>query len=202
MRYVMLVLSLMMCQEQAVAGKGDGKFWFGSKTQGAGKSSAAKPGDSYLYRGDSRPPVVGASGSKGVFNEGFVPKGQNKDLQAHLSHRGDSGYVSMSSSQTSAQRYAYGATGARQKEGYMYVVKPDNLGDGVWVPGKYGKDPAVQRNQEYAVEGRIPASNIVGAYHYTKGSTKPDKWMDNPGYKYGDSSKYTPDCGKKDCQIM
>ncbi|KAM3471130.1 hypothetical protein MY8738_009459 [Beauveria namnaoensis] len=90
--------------------------------------------DGLFYRGDSRPPAV-------VFAEGFSPQGSNQNLQNHLSFAGNSGLVSV-------------------------IGRLRRPRDGYWVPGIYPpeKNPAVARNQEFAVVGKVPESSISHAY--------------------------------------
>ncbi|EGX89650.1 hypothetical protein CCM_07902 [Cordyceps militaris CM01] len=112
-----------------------------------------------FYRGDSRPPSV-------IFSEGFGPQGSDKSLRNHLSFVGNSGLVSLSRSPETAESYAFGRSGEKLQTGYVYVIAPKDLPDGYWVPGIYApeKNPAVARNQEFAVAGSVPASSISHAY--------------------------------------
>ncbi|OAA56388.1 hypothetical protein ISF_07456 [Cordyceps fumosorosea ARSEF 2679] len=115
-----------------------------------------------FYRGDSRPPSV-------IFAEGFAPQGNNPSLRDHLGFAGNSGLVSLTRDPSRAEHYAFGRTGAKTEKGYVYVVSTKDVPDGFWVPGLYNpaKDPAIARNQEFAVAGSVPASSISHAYEIT-----------------------------------
>lgn len=144
----------------------------------------------FFFRGDSRPPMT--ADHQGIFDTGFLPQGTNTDLQAHLSFRGDSAYISTSRSDITAQRYMFGRTGQHQHEGFLYVIAPDALPAGYWIPRIYPQDTAVQFNQEFAVYGPITPDNIAGAFHYTQSEDEPIEWLPNPHYQYMRSSPYNP----------
>ncbi|KID80909.1 Heat-labile enterotoxin IIA, A chain [Metarhizium guizhouense ARSEF 977] len=156
------------------------------KSPGGGK-------DGLFYRGDSRPPAV-------VFAEGFSPQGTNKDLLNHLSFGGNSGLVSVSRNPQQADLYAFGRSADGATKGYMYVINAKDLPDGYWVPGIYApeKNPAVARNREFAVGGRIDGSSISHAYEVTKDkphstSTK----INNDNYAHKKSSSCFGFLGKR-----
>lgn len=124
-------------------------------------------------------------------------------MKDHLNFKGDSAYVSTSRSETAAKNYMYGRTGERGSDGYVYVMDAQKMNDGHWMPGKYGKDPAVQRNQEFAVDGAVKPESIVGAYHYKEGNSRPDKWIKNPNYaKEPSSPQYKPSSCDKNCVVQ
>ncbi|XWX00430.1 hypothetical protein V2A60_008450 [Cordyceps javanica] len=131
-----------------------------------------------FYRGDSRPPSF-------IFTKGFAPQGGDKSLRNHLSFVGNSGLVSLSRSPETAESYAFGRSGEKTTKGYIYVISPKDVPDGYWVPGIYTpkKNPAVARNQEFAVAGSVPATSISHAYEVTgdKPSSRRTKIM-NPDY--------------------
>lgn len=132
-----------------------------------------------FFRGDSRPPSE-------IFRDGFVPKGKNTNLVRHLSFEGPSGLVSLSKSIFSAGRYAFGRPADGNQKGYIYVIAHSGVPRGFWVPGIYPpeKNPAVHRNQEFAVAGTVPGSSISHAYEVKLGFTFPDavKRFKNPEY--------------------
>lgn len=144
----------------------------------------------FFFRGDNRTPT-GADGT-GVFDTGFVPQGTNPDLNRHLSFAGNSAYVSTSRSDIAAQSYMFGRTGMRTRQGFLYVIAPDDLPDGYWIPGIYRRAPAVRANHEYAVFGHIDRRHIAGAFHYSDDATNPIEWIPNPHYAYAHSSPYNP----------
>ncbi|KFG81441.1 hypothetical protein MANI_024592 [Metarhizium anisopliae] len=130
---------------------------------------ASRGGQSGIfYRGDSRPPSE-------IFKTGFAPQGADKSLQRHLNFAGDSGYVSLTRSVTTAEKYAFGRSAAQNKIGYIYVVAPVNVPDGYWIPGIYTKDPAVRFNQEFAVGGAVKGSSISHVYQVSRDD--PSKWL-------------------------
>ncbi|EJP63775.1 uncharacterized protein BBA_07419 [Beauveria bassiana ARSEF 2860] len=149
------------------------------KSPGGGK-------DGLFYRGDSRPPAV-------IFAEGFSPQGSNKDLQNHLNFGGNSGLVSVSRSPQTAEGYAFGRSADGATKGYIYVINAKDLPDGYWVPGIYPpeKNPAVGRNREFAVVGKVPESSISHAYEVTsnKPSSRSTK-IKNENYAF----KKSPSC--------
>ncbi|PHH74429.1 hypothetical protein CDD82_4945 [Ophiocordyceps australis] len=109
------------------------------------------------------------------------------DLQKHLSFQGQSGYISVTRSLSTAQGYAFGRRAPQQTAGYVYIISPESLPDGHWIPGLFPKDNGVQRNQEFAVPRRIPASAIAGAYQFERkrGKVVLRKWTANAAYKGG-----------------
>ncbi|PHH79951.1 putative enterotoxin [Ophiocordyceps australis] len=135
--------------------------------------SSSKQGE--FFRGDSRSPT-------GVFSKGFSPKGSDMDLKKHLSFAGNSGYVSLTRSKSTAETYAFGRTGEKKSVGYVYKVAPSESARGFWVPGMY-KGPEVSRNQEFAVAGKVPAQNIQGAYSVdSKNPKSPKQWVPNKNF--------------------
>ncbi|KAM0664908.1 hypothetical protein ACQRIU_006292 [Beauveria bassiana] len=157
------------------------------KSPGGGK-------DGLFYRGDSRPPAV-------VFAEGFSPQGSNQNLQNHLSFAGNSGLVSVTRSPQTAERYAFGRGADGATKGYIYVINAGDLPDGYWVPGIYPpeKNPAVARNQEFAVVGKVPESSISHAYEVTRDqpSTRSTK-SKNDKYAFQKSPSCFGFLGKRD----
>ncbi len=139
------------------------------KAPGGGK-------DGLFYRGDSRPPSV-------IFSSGFTPQGSDMSLRNHLSFAGNSGLVSLSRDPQTAQSYALGRSADKAQKGYIYVVAAKDVPNGYWVPGLYNpdKNPAVRRNQEFAVAGSVPAESISHAYEVTadKPSAKGQKIKNN-----------------------
>ncbi|KID64677.1 uncharacterized protein G6M90_00g111960 [Metarhizium brunneum] len=123
------------------------------------KVSGGKQG--VLYHGDSRPPAE-------VFKSGFTPQGGDTNLQHHLSFTGNSAFTSVTRSPQSAERYAFGWTGAQKHKGYIYVIAPKDVPRGYWVPGIYPSDRVVINNQEFAVQGAVTGSSIVHAYEVPK----------------------------------
>ncbi|OAA77278.1 Bordetella pertussis toxin A [Akanthomyces lecanii RCEF 1005] len=122
-----------------------------------------------FYRGDPRP-------YSEIFQKGFTPQGKDMNLQHHLSFTGNSGFVSVSRSPSAAEMYAFGRTDAKVEKGYIYVIAPEGMPDGYWVPGIFPpqKNPAVRRNLEFAAAGPVAAQSIVLAYEVSR---------DNPGAK-------------------
>ncbi|KAM0743828.1 hypothetical protein ACQRIT_001142 [Beauveria bassiana] len=116
-----------------------------------------------FFRGDSRPPSL-------IFATGFQPKGSDPSLINHLSFAGNSGFVSLTRNPHTAEQYAFGRTGSKKEKGYIYVIAHKNVPDGYWLPGIYPpeKNPAVHRNQEFAVLGAVPAESISHAYEVTR----------------------------------
>ncbi|KAM3503346.1 hypothetical protein MY11210_008755 [Beauveria gryllotalpidicola] len=131
-----------------------------------------------FFRGDSRPPSV-------IFSRGFEPQGSDPSLRNHLSLAGNSGLVSLSRSPQAAERYAFGRTGDKKEKGYVYAVSHKNVPNGYWLPGMYPpeKNPAVHRNQEFAVAGAVPAESISHAYEITRAKPSArDKKIKNEDY--------------------
>ncbi|KAM3528351.1 hypothetical protein NHJ13051_002475 [Beauveria bassiana] len=116
-----------------------------------------------FFRGDSRPPSL-------IFATGFQPQGSDPSLINHLSFAGNSGFVSLTRNPHTAEQYAFGRTGSKKEKGYIYVIASKNVPDGYWLPGIYPpeKNPAVHRNQEFAVLGAVPAESISHAYEVTR----------------------------------
>lgn len=184
-----VLLSLCLVSTAVLAEKIDGVHEADKATE-ISQIAVPKSPTGFFFRGDSRHPTHPYG--EGIFDTGFIPQGNNPDLLAHLSFRGQSGYVSTSRSDIAAQYYMFGQTGARASDGYLYVIAPDNLADGYWVPGIYRRDLAVQRNLEYAVFGAISPENIAGAFHYMSSDTQPVEWIPNPHYRYTENSPYNP----------
>lgn len=184
-----ILMSLMLVNTQVFANKIDGRHE-ASKAADIAKIKVKNSPKGFFFRGDSRPPK--ADGGRGIFVTGFEPQGTNPDLNAHLSFRGDSAYVSTSRSDIAAQMYMFGRSSEHHSEGYLYVIGPDDLNEGYWIPGIYRNDQAVQRNQEFAHYGAIEASHIAGAFHYSAGNNNPIEWIPNPNYLYGLYSPYNP----------
>lgn len=142
-------------------------------TISAAEASKAKmPGlreNGLFYRGDPRPYTE-------IFQKGFTPQGSDMNLQHHLSFTGNSGFVSVTRSPSTAEIYAFGRTDTKVEKGYIYVIAPEGMPDGYWVPGIFPpeKNPAVRRNLEFAVAGPVAAQNIVFAYEVSR---------ENPGAK-------------------
>lgn len=115
-----------------------------------------------FYRGDSRPPSI-------IFDTGFAPQGSDMSLRNHLSFAGNSGLVSLSRSPETAEQYAFGRSADKAQKGYIYVIAAKDVPDGYWVPGLYApeKNPAVRRNQEFAVAGAVRPESIAHAYEVT-----------------------------------
>ncbi|KAM3505955.1 hypothetical protein MY10362_002645 [Beauveria mimosiformis] len=116
-----------------------------------------------LFRGDSRPPSL-------IFATGFQPQGSDRSLTHHLSFAGNSGFVSLTRNPQTAEQYAFGRTGGKTEKGYIYVIAYKNVPDGYWLPGIYPpeKNPAVHRNQEFAVLGTVPGGSISHAFEVTR----------------------------------
>ncbi|KAM3438363.1 hypothetical protein NHJ13734_004236 [Beauveria thailandica] len=116
-----------------------------------------------FFRGDSRPPSL-------IFATGFQPLGNDPSLINHLSFAGNSGLVSLTRNPHTAEQYAFGRTGGKTEKGYIYVISYKNVPDGYWLPGIYPpeKNPAVHRNQEFAVLGAVHAESISHAYEITR----------------------------------
>jgi hypothetical protein len=184
-------VALLSCvlTTQAYAEKIDGKHE-ADTAEVVGRIKVAKSPEGFFFRGDSRRPE--SADGQGIFDIGFQPQGNNPSLIAHLSFRGDSGYVATSRSDIAAQRYMFGRTGSGNSEGYLYVIAPDQLPNGYWIPGLYPNDPAVRANQEFAVYSGVPANNIAGAFHYAIDANTPIEWIPNPNYAYSSTSAYNP----------
>ncbi|PHH59375.1 putative enterotoxin [Ophiocordyceps australis] len=122
-----------------------------------------------------------------IFQNGFTSQGSDTDLQKHLSFVGESGYISVTRSLSTAQDYAFGRQASQQNTGYIFIISPENLPDGHWIPGLFPKDSAVQRNQEFAVPRQIPASAIAGAYKFKRkhGKVAVREWTANTDYRGG-----------------
>ncbi|PHH59512.1 hypothetical protein CDD81_3127 [Ophiocordyceps australis] len=139
-----------------------------------------------FFRGDSRAPEE-------VFRDGFRPQGANMDLQQHLSFAGGSGYVSLSRSQAASRLYAFGRSADGNSAGYVYVVVPEQLPEGYYIPRLFPNDRTVRINREFAVAGAIPAGSIAGAYTYENGiADVPTGWLPNQGYAYSEHRRYDP----------
>lgn len=143
-----------------------------------------------FYRGDPRSYTE-------IFQKGFTPQGSDMNLQHHLSFTGKSGFVSVTRSPTTAEIYAFGRTDAKVEKGYIYVIAPEGMPDGYWVPGIFlpEKNPAVRRNLEFAVAGPVAAQNIVFAYEVSrKNPGAKGKRIANENYR----AKSLPPClGRK-----
>ncbi|KAK2589576.1 hypothetical protein QQS21_012745 [Conoideocrella luteorostrata] len=123
-----------------------------------------------FYRGDTRPPSE-------VFAHGFSPQGTDADLHHHLNFAGNSRYVSLTLSAATAERYSRGRTGSKTDVGYVYMITPQNVPNGYFIPDIFN-EPAVLRNFEFAAAGDIPASSIVGCYKVYKDG-KTSAWIRN-----------------------
>lgn len=187
--YHLAVLLACLLTSFAFAEKIDGNHE-ADNAQSISQIKVANSPKGFFFRGDSRSPTHPEG--RGIFDIGFHPQGHNSNLNAHLNFHGNSGYVSTSRSDIAAQRYMFGRTGSHTEEGYLYVISPENLPDGYWIPGIYTRDPAVQMNQEFSVYGNIPPQNIAGAFHYTYSEQNPIEWIPNPHYHYARTSPYNP----------
>ncbi|PHH73546.1 hypothetical protein CDD82_5388 [Ophiocordyceps australis] len=152
-----------------------------------------------FFRGDSRAPEE-------VFRDGFRPQGTNMDLQQHLSFAGGSGYVSLSRSLAASRRYAFGRSADGNRQGYVYVVVPEQLPEGYYIPRLFPNDRAVQINREFAAAGAIPGGSIAGAYTYENGNADaPTGWLPNQAYGYSESRPYDPSrdwCFANICSLL
>lgn len=137
-------------------------------------SDAAKKGgdapEGFFLRGDSRNPDT-------VFQEGFTPQGNDQSLRNHLSFAGNSAYIPLTRTTTTAQSYAFGRTGSGSTTGYVYLISATAFDptfgalpfpNGHWVPAIFPNDPAVRQNNEFAVSGIVRPEFIAGAYEYMK----------------------------------
>lgn len=118
--------------------------------------SVCKGGKTYVYRGDSRTPSE-------VFKNGFAPRGNNLNMQRHLSGgASDDGFVSTTRNPSVAIYYAaQRARDTNQAEGFLYEIEiPNGVLGTNWrdIPAEYPNDRAVQANQEIAYGGTIPGA--------------------------------------------
>ncbi|KAM4063718.1 hypothetical protein HRG_006839 [Hirsutella rhossiliensis] len=168
-------------------GKPDGQREDIPASKAATKKDKGTTESGVFFRGDSRAPDE-------VFKSGFQPQGRDMDLQRHLSLSGGSGYVSLSRSSASARPYAFGRTGEKKEKGYLYLVAPNNVPNGYYLPEVFSKDGAVRGNREFAVAGAIPPSAISGAYELdSKDPKAKPQWKANGSYGF----KKLPCSGKK-----
>jgi RHS repeat-associated protein len=124
-------------------------------------ASAVGDDSSTVFRADSRGPDE-------IFSKGFTPKGTNMDLADHVwNNPDDSGYISTSSSQTSAENWG-------AENGYDYVYKL--RAGGIDVNSTFGADSPYPWENEIAVPRPVPASDVEGVWG-------PDGWLENPGFR-------------------
>lgn len=115
-----------------------------------------------LFRADDRAPEE-------IFQEGFKPWGDNMDLEAHVTGDSqDSGFVATSKTKAAAVDWG-------EQNGFEYVY--ELRGSGVDVNETLGLTPdsPFYKEQEIAIPGSVPSSDIVGAWG-------PDGWVANPYY--------------------
>ncbi|KID74507.1 uncharacterized protein G6M90_00g111710 [Metarhizium brunneum] len=140
-----------------------------------------------FYRGDSRPPEE-------IFKSGFKPQGENTNLQNHLDFKPNSGLVSVSRSREATYGYMFGRSADKNPKGYVYVIAAKDMPNGYWVPGIHPpeKNAAVSRNQEFAVNGAIPATSISHAFEVTQANpTDKARKIKNEAYSLRSASKCT-----------
>ncbi|ODA81255.1 hypothetical protein RJ55_04219 [Drechmeria coniospora] len=140
-----------------------------------------------FLRGEDRNPAH-------VFELGFAPRGDDANLQHHLSFAGNSAYVSVTRSRRTARNYAFGRRGGSGEGsvGFVYVIYPDRMPDGYWIPHIYPADRAVHLNWEFAVAGAIPPSAIHGAFAFRPDEPDPFSYVVNPNYEPGRAGAYDP----------
>ncbi|KZZ92553.1 hypothetical protein AAL_06179 [Moelleriella libera RCEF 2490] len=120
----------------------------------------------YLYRGDNRPETK-------IFYEGFTAKGTVMDLNVQLSHGADTGFISITRSlKTATDQYSHGRTGSKTEIGYVYILDPDLVPDGHYIPN-IKKGAAVALNAELAVGAKIPPEAIIGVYKHIPEKSSP-----------------------------
>jgi Pertussis toxin, subunit 1 len=110
----------------------------------------AVPQNQLLRRGDSRSPEQ-------IFDEGFQPQGNNRNLLTYARDNVPSVYVGTSRSNSVAADFAtkYGT-----RDGYIYTVNPPR---GIDVNRNLGSKSPFPLEQEIAIPGGIKPENIVGA---------------------------------------
>jgi RHS repeat-associated protein len=118
---------------------------------GEPKAPSPKPHNRYLYRGDSRD-------SWEIFEAGFEPLGDSMDiyLHAHDNRNPPSFFVSTSTSETEAIKFA---TGYGFDDGFVYVIK--NI-RGIDVNKKLGILSPHKKEVEIAMPGGIDSKDILG----------------------------------------
>jgi uncharacterized Zn-binding protein involved in type VI secretion len=123
-------------------------------------TGTTEPPSRFTYRGDDRSPDV-------IFNEGFAPRGSSKDLMAHALNNTDppSAYVSTSKSPEVAGGFSDN----------VYVVRSNN---GVDVNETLGSSSPFPNEQEVAIPGGVPASNVRAVTYPNEGVS-----ILNPNYK-------------------
>ncbi|MFQ6228892.1 hypothetical protein [Nocardia sp. NPDC002869] len=107
-----------------------------------------------VYRGDTRPPAI-------IFEHGFTPRGDNRDLGDHQGEYGDSAYIGTSTEHANAADHADGPHGYGA-DGYVYVIRDATGGVDVdhWNLMRDGSLLAPEN--EIAFEGGIPADKVMG----------------------------------------
>ncbi len=128
------------------------------------KRELKRMGDNIIFRGDTRSPDI-------ILKEGFTSRGNNEDLVKYVHSNADSVFVSFTTDEKVARRYA----AQKETEGYVYIVKrrKEHIDvnevlshPGVW-QDKSGASLG-RRFYEYAKEIAVPhgveGRKIVGWY--------------------------------------
>ncbi|MEQ9497394.1 MAG: hypothetical protein RIT81_11055 [Deltaproteobacteria bacterium] len=115
------------------------------------------------YRGANRPPAQ-------AFAKGFVAKGGTVDLQGYVADARDSEYVSTSRSLDVARSF-------RGPGSFIYVIRPRT---GIDVGTL--DDVLESSEQEVAVPGAVPPSDILGAFPI-QSNGKLGRLIDNPAFE-------------------
>ncbi|KAM4060434.1 hypothetical protein HRG_002005 [Hirsutella rhossiliensis] len=165
----------------------DPKFPVITASEAASRTGEGFSKTGWFFRGDPRTPEV-------IFSQGFQPQGNNMDLGEHLNFRPGSGFVAVSRSSQQAAAYAFGRTGQQTTTGYIYVIAPNNVPDGHFIPD-FRQDTAVMRNKEFAVAGPIPPESISAVWEIGKNSGAKASWRSN-------SNAVVPWKNNKPCSIM
>jgi hypothetical protein len=124
-----------------------------------------------LYRGDMRSPDE-------IFKSGFESKGTNTDIVDYVETNTPSKLVGTSKAASEALKKV-------NTKGYVYVV--GNNGAGLDVNNYYkaieGRENPYASEQEVIFEGKIPSSQIQGAYPVINGKIDTKGFIRNPAYQ-------------------
>ena len=148
--------------------------------QGATALTDEGAGASFLLRGDARP-------MSDIFENGFQPWGGNASLEDYVLNNAPSQYVGLTTDPNVAADFA---TAGGTQDGLIYATDPQP--NGIVVNDVMPNNPFASE-QEIAVPGGVPASQIRGATPISANSELGDFSVLNPNYEGPTSA--LPDLG-------
>ncbi|KID86266.1 Bordetella pertussis toxin A [Metarhizium guizhouense ARSEF 977] len=129
-----------------------------SATDAANKEAKGTSSKGQFFRGDARSPEE-------IFRSGFQAKGTNLNIEEHFctGYGPPSGFVSLSRSRNAAKKFAKANVNPKSGKRYIYVITPNSLPDGYWMPEldwkvKFGHSALEKLGEEleFAVAGPVP----------------------------------------------